>query len=406
MADEHDMEFLMLLANIIVCLQLNVALYNAMMASHRRQIAVLRTHILSGPPPGPIRAKNRSCRPTRRFWIRPGRTSAWWENFVNEVMLPEEWRENFRMSRRSLLKLSEELRPYIEGMTTRMRQPVDVVACTLYYLSDEGRLRKTANAFGLSKQTVSKIIKEVCTAITKYLGPVYIKLPLTEAEVMELTSQFEKAHVIPQCLGAIDGTHIEIKQPTANSTEYINRKQRYSLNVQAACDYRYRFIDVNVKWPGSYVKIGKVPAVPKVIVEGEQPVPVFLLGDHAYPLMPYLMKEYSGGGSTAEEQYFGLSLCRARMVIECSFGRLKGRFGALRRPMDLNLAEVPYVIYACFVLHSYCECNEETVSDDKVASAVAHDKDAQPTPTPSYRHESNETEGKRVRRVLTKYLDP
>ena len=40
MADEHDMEFLMLLANIIVCLQLNVALYNAMMASHRRQIAV------------------------------------------------------------------------------------------------------------------------------------------------------------------------------------------------------------------------------------------------------------------------------------------------------------------------------------------------------------------------------
>ena len=118
------------------------------------------------------------------------------------------------------------------------------------------------------------------------------------------------------------------------------------------------------------------------------------------------MKEYAGGGSTAQEQYFGLSLCRARMVIECSFGRLKGRFGALRRPLDINLTEVPYVIYACFVLHNFCECNNETVSDDKVTAAIAHDKDAQPCTPPSYRNESNETEGKRVRRVLTKYLDP
>ena len=150
------MEFFMLLANVIVCLQLNWALYYTMMTSYRRQIAVIRSLVLSGPSPGPIRARNRFCRP-RRFWIRPGRTSAWWENFVNEVVLPEEWKENFRMSRTSLLKLSEELRPYIEGKTTRMRQPVDVVkkvACTLYYLSDEGRLRKTANAFGLSKQAV------------------------------------------------------------------------------------------------------------------------------------------------------------------------------------------------------------------------------------------------------------
>ena len=154
------------------------------------------------------------------------------------------------MSRTSLLKLSEELRPYIAGIATRMRQPVDVVkkvACTLYYLSDEGRLRKTANAFGLSKQVVSKIIREVCGAITKNLGPVYIEAPFTEADVLELTTQFEKAYVIPQCLGAIDGTHIDIKQPTANSTEYVNRKQRFSLNVQAVCDYRCRFIDVKCK---------------------------------------------------------------------------------------------------------------------------------------------------------------
>ncbi len=57
MADEPDMEFLMLLANVIVYLQLDFALNNTLMTSYRRQIAVLRSLVLSGPSPGPIRAR-------------------------------------------------------------------------------------------------------------------------------------------------------------------------------------------------------------------------------------------------------------------------------------------------------------------------------------------------------------
>ena len=49
----------------------------------------------------------------RRFWIRLGRTSARWDNSISQTVVPEECWENFRMSRPSLLKLSEALRPYI-----------------------------------------------------------------------------------------------------------------------------------------------------------------------------------------------------------------------------------------------------------------------------------------------------
>lgn len=61
----------------------------------------------------------------------------------------------------------------------------------------------------------------------------------------------------------------------------------------------------------------------------------------------HLMKEYANGGSTHQEQCFGYSLCRGRNVIECAFGRLKARFSALRRAMDINLRDLPLL---CFVL--------------------------------------------------------
>ena len=109
-----------------------------------------------------------------------------------------------------------------------------------------GRLRKVANAFGLS---ISIIIRRVTYAITTFLGPNYIKLPLTENDVNDKVTHYFS---VPQCLGVIDGTHIEIKQPSINSSEYINRKNRFSLNVQACCDYKYCFMDVVIKWPGWY----------------------------------------------------------------------------------------------------------------------------------------------------------
>lgn len=74
--------------------------------------------------------------------------------------------------------------------------------------------------------------------------------------------------------------------------------------------------------------------------------------------------------------------------------------------MDINLRKLPYVIYACFVLHNFCEINKEAVAEDFIPKAISDDKDNQPQPLPTYRSQCNETEGKRVRRVLTKYLDP
>ena len=72
--------------------------------------------------------------------------------------------------------------------TTQMCKPINVekqVASVLYYLADQGRMRRTANAFGIAKCTVSYKIYKVMKTINVYLGPKFVKLPITEEEVTE-----------------------------------------------------------------------------------------------------------------------------------------------------------------------------------------------------------------------------
>ena len=190
-------------------------------------------------------------------------------------------------------------------------------------------MRKIANSFGLAKSTVSKIIRRVTQAISKHLAQKYIYLPMDEVEIQNMALNFYERHGFPQCIGAIDGTHINIKKPSENSHDCINRKGRFSISVEVCCDYRYCFFDVVIKWPGSVhdarifqncalntLMMGVIPPCKKLIVENEQEVPICILGDPAYPLLPFLMKEVTGNGRSENEHFFGYRLSSARMVIE------------------------------------------------------------------------------------------
>ena len=60
--------------------------------------------------------------------------------------------------------------------------------------------------------------------ITEYLGRRYIKRPANEHEVAELVSKFYLFRGLPQCIGAIDGTDVPIKEPMENASDFIKRK--------------------------------------------------------------------------------------------------------------------------------------------------------------------------------------
>ena len=173
-------------------------------------------------------------------------------------------------------------------------------------------------------------------------------------------------------------------------------------------------MDVDVRWPGSVhdgrvfansrinklLKEEKLPMLYKEILPGHDKVPVISLGDPAYPLLPYCMKEFLNAHNN-EEAIFNNMLRGARNPIECAFGRLKARWQVLNKGIDMALKSVPNVVYACFVLHNICKVKGVTIDDDIVAQQIAQDKLTQPNTGADRRYSFNTAEGTYVRNVIT-----
>lgn len=52
-------------------------------------------------------------------------------------------------------------------------------------------------------------------------------------------------------LGALDGTHVELRVPRTEKPKYRNRKGQESVNVLAVCDVNMNFVYVLTGWEGS-----------------------------------------------------------------------------------------------------------------------------------------------------------
>ncbi|XP_074924345.1 uncharacterized protein LOC142047138 [Chelonoidis abingdonii] len=169
------------------------------------------------------------------------------------------------------------------------------------------------NQFGVGKSTVWVAVIKVANAITELL----ISKVVTLGNVQVIGDGFA-AIGFPNGGGAIDGTHIPILGPDLQGSLFINHKGYFSMVLQALLSF----------------------------------------GVPAYPLMPWLMKPYTGSLDSSQK-LFNYRLSKCRMVIEYAYGCLKGRWHSLLTHSDLSETSIPIVVAACCVFHGLSESKRE-----------------------------------------------
>ena len=130
------------------------------------------------------------------------------------------------------------------------------------------------------------------------------KVPQTEEEWIRISEKFEEKWNFPNCLGALDGKHIQMKWPVNSGYYYFNYKGTFSIVLLALVDADYKFTFINIGWNGRISDGGidrnaalfsalennslNIPKERKV--DDFATLPYVVEGDDAFLMKPFLMK--------------------------------------------------------------------------------------------------------------------
>ena len=124
--------------------------------------------------------------------------------------------------------------PNMSKKDTTFRKAVTVekrVAVAIWRLSTGNSYRTASKVLGIAKSTVIKVTNEFVQAMLQFTEH-FIQFPQTEMEtriaIEKLKESFECE--LPQVVGAIGATHVEILAPSNESrVDYSSRKQKYTV---------------------------------------------------------------------------------------------------------------------------------------------------------------------------------
>ena len=195
-----------------------------------------------------------------------------------------------------------------------------------------------------------------------------LQFPRSTKEWESIAADFHNKWNFPNCLGAMDGKHVEIIPPRGSGSYFYNYKKFFSVVLMAIANANYEFIMCNVGTNGRVSDAGVFDNcsffkklkendlhLPKSrsVVLGEQKLNYVFIGDEAFPLRPDLLKPFNQRDLNYEKQIFNYSLSRARRVVENTFGILGNRFRIFHTAIALEVKNVDKVVLACCALHNF-----------------------------------------------------
>ncbi|CAL1687569.1 unnamed protein product [Lasius platythorax] len=281
----------------------------------------------------------------------------------NPFDIPEKrFQELYRLSREAVMQLCQDyLLPHIpEGRReTAIPRELKILA-TLSFLASGSYQRRIGQDFltSMCQASMSGAIHIVVEALNEIMRH-WIKFPQLHHELEHVKIQFWTHCRFPGVIGAVDGTHVAIFPPSREREHlYINRKLYHSLNVLIISDYNGKILAVNSSH-GGRTHDARVWNASIISAHLEQQFNngrrnCWLLGDSAYPLLPYLMKPKLNQPEGSPSARYTNAHATARSSVERTIGVLKGRWRCLRKERGLHYSPEfsAFIVNACCVLHN------------------------------------------------------
>ncbi|KAH8021958.1 hypothetical protein HPB51_019602 [Rhipicephalus microplus] len=263
----------------------------------------------------------------------------------------------------------------------------------LAYLGTQWSMNAIADKFGVSESTVHVAIRRVLDFLLS-ISEREIRWPNDEEaarnkRAFRALGRCDGVEAgLPDVISAIDGCHVRITRPTDCEEDYYNSNEFHSIILQAVCDADMVFFGVFVGFPGR-AHDARVLEESFLFEEAASRFDGgYLLGDAAYPLLPWLLPPYRHVTSSWQPwmSKFNHVHSKQRVVIEIAFGLLKERFRRLDK-IDVNsIPQAVEIVMAACVMHNLArrhvdvfEYSDIANSDLGIFSSEPVDVDHKPT---------------------------
>lgn len=216
--------------------------------------------------------------------------------------------------------------------------------------------------------TVSQVTWSFVEALEEN-GLRHLQWPDSEEDMSYIKAKFESLQGLPNCCGAIDITHFQIRaclSPLKNAV-WLDKMNNQSMVLQAIVDPDMRFRDIVGGYPGRMTEssvLGNSTFLKlcdkehrlngnKIKLSDGTELNEYIVGDSGFPSLQWLVTPYQGEQISEREAEFNKRHFETWNVAPRALARLKEEWKVLQKVMRKpDMHKFPRIILACCILYN------------------------------------------------------
>ncbi|WVZ82648.1 hypothetical protein U9M48_029892 [Paspalum notatum var. saurae] len=262
----------------------------------------------------------------------------------------------FRMTPPMFYRLHDLLVQSYGLKSTSKCNSIEALGMFLWMVGACQSVRQADNRLKRSLDTVHRNFEKVLKCLVKLAADIIRPL---DPEFKTIHRRLQCPRFRPHfndCIGAIDGTHVEVVVPNDKMVQYLCQKGITTQNVLAVVDFDMRFTFVLARWPGSVHDMRVFNDATNKYKAREVLPSRFRISKSCRVscTLKYHLPEFRNSTMPrGMKENFNFAHSSLRNVVERAFGVLKMKWKMLLKVPVYPPAKQARIIVACIALHNF-----------------------------------------------------